>query len=66
MEEYMDLVKANRPEFEPLDMYSSGSEMDDLYMWNNGVYLSLIHILEPVSFFSRVRFGKKGLLLGLV
>ncbi|MFQ9636419.1 MAG: extracellular solute-binding protein [Eisenbergiella sp.] len=38
MEEYMDLVKANRPEFEPYDVNSAGSEMDDLFMWNNGMY----------------------------
>lgn len=38
MEKYMDLVKANRPEFEPYDVCSSGSEMDDLYMYNNGMY----------------------------
>ena len=38
METYMDLVKANRPEFEPYDVNSAGSEMDDLFMWNNGMY----------------------------
>lgn len=38
MERYMDLIKANHPEIEPYDVNSAGSEMDDLFMYNNGMY----------------------------
>lgn len=36
VEEYLDLVKETHPEMEPLDIYSSGSEWDDTYMFNQG------------------------------
>lgn len=36
MEAYMDIVKENNPELEPLDIYQAGSELDDLYMWSLG------------------------------
>lgn len=36
VEEYCDLVVANNPELEPLDICSSGSEWDDTYMFNKG------------------------------
>lgn len=36
LEEYMDLVKETHPEVEPLEMYQTGSEVDDLYMWSLG------------------------------
>lgn len=36
MEEYLQLVKDNHPEMEPLDIYSSGSNVDDLWMHNKG------------------------------
>lgn len=39
IEKYCDIVKANNPELEPIDIYSAGSEWDDTYMWSKG-YLS--------------------------
>ena len=38
LEEYMDLIKANYPEMQPLSIYSMGSEVDDTYMYFNGMY----------------------------
>ncbi len=38
MEEYLDLVAASGKGIEPLDIYSSGSEVDDLWMYYNGQY----------------------------
>lgn len=38
MEEYMDLIKANYPEMQPLSLYSMGSEVDDAYMYYNEMY----------------------------
>lgn len=37
LEEYLDLAKANTT-MQPLDVYQSGSEMDDLYMYNQGMF----------------------------
>lgn len=36
LEEYMDIVKETHPELDPIDIYSSGSEVDDVYMWSLG------------------------------
>lgn len=36
VEEYLDLVKETHPEMEPLDICSSGSEWDEVYMRNQG------------------------------
>lgn len=36
IEEFMDIVKETHPELEPFDVYQSGSEVDDLYMWSLG------------------------------
>jgi putative aldouronate transport system substrate-binding protein len=38
LERYFALVKANHPTIEPLQVYSGGSEVDDLYLYNNGIY----------------------------
>lgn len=38
MEEYMDLIKENYPEMQPLSLYSMGSEVDDIYMYYNEMY----------------------------
>lgn len=38
VEEYMDIVKANYPEMQPLSLYSMGSEVDDCYMYYNKMY----------------------------
>lgn len=38
MEAYMDIVKATHPEMEPLDIYSGGSEVDDLFMYQNSMF----------------------------
>ncbi len=38
MEEYLDLVAESGKGIEPLDLYSSGSEMDDLWMYYQGQY----------------------------
>jgi putative aldouronate transport system substrate-binding protein len=38
MERYLALVKANRPDIEPFQVYSGGSEADDLYIYNNGIF----------------------------
>ncbi len=35
-EAYLDIVKATHPEIEPLNVYSSGSEMDDCWIFNQG------------------------------
>ena len=37
MEEYLDLIKENYPEMEPIDLYSAGSEFDYLYFSNHGL-----------------------------
>lgn len=39
VEEYLDIIVANYPEMEGLDLYSSGSELDACYMWSIG-YMS--------------------------
>lgn len=36
VEAYCDIVKATHPEMETIDIYSSGSEWDDTYMFNKG------------------------------
>lgn len=38
MEEYMDLIKANYPEMQPIAVYSMGSEIDDSFMYLNKMY----------------------------
>jgi putative aldouronate transport system substrate-binding protein len=38
LERYLALIKANHPAIEPLEVYAGGSEMDDLYLWSNGIY----------------------------
>lgn len=38
MEEYMDIIKENYPEMQPLSIYSMGSEVDDAFMYFNGMY----------------------------
>ena len=40
LEEYLDLIKANYPEMEPFDLYSSGSEIDYVYFSNKGLLTS--------------------------
>ena len=37
-ERYLSIVKANHPEIEPLQIASLGSEVDDLFLYNNGIY----------------------------
>jgi putative aldouronate transport system substrate-binding protein len=37
-ERYMAIVKANYPLVEPIQITSSGSEIDDTFLYNNGVY----------------------------
>jgi len=37
-EHYLSLVKAQHPEVEPLQVSSLGSEVDDLFLYNNGIY----------------------------
>lgn len=36
VEEYCDIVKRTHPELDPIDIYSSGSEWDDTFMWSIG------------------------------
>ncbi len=38
MEEYLDIVAASGTGIEPLDIYSAGSEVDDVWMYYNGQY----------------------------
>ncbi|SHM61950.1 putative aldouronate transport system substrate-binding protein [Anaerosporobacter mobilis DSM 15930] len=38
MEEYLDLVAATGNGMEPLEIYSAGSELDDMWMYYNGQY----------------------------
>jgi putative aldouronate transport system substrate-binding protein len=38
MERYLQIIKDNYPAMEPLQMYASGSEIDDLFLMYNGVY----------------------------
>lgn len=38
MEEYLDLVVASGSGMEPLDIYSAGSELDDMWMYYDGQY----------------------------
>lgn len=38
MEEYMDIIKEHYPEMQPLSIYSMGSEVDDVFMYYNGMY----------------------------
>jgi putative aldouronate transport system substrate-binding protein len=38
MEKYMQIVKDNNPGMEPIQIYSIGSEIDDLFLMENGVY----------------------------
>jgi len=38
LERYYSIVKANNPALEPLDVAFEGSQMDDLYMYNNKMY----------------------------
>lgn len=40
VEEYCDLVLASNPDIEPIDIYSSGSEWDDTYMYSLGYQAS--------------------------
>ncbi len=36
METYLDWISENEPDYQPLDVYSAGSEMDDMWMYANG------------------------------
>lgn len=36
VEEYLDIVKETHPELEPVDIYSSGSEWDDMFQYSHG------------------------------
>ena len=38
LERYLALVKAQNPEIEPIQVSSLGSEIDDLFLYNNGIY----------------------------
>ena len=38
MERYFAIVKANNPGIEPFDTYNEGSPMDDIWMYNRGLY----------------------------
>jgi putative aldouronate transport system substrate-binding protein len=38
LERYLGLVKAQRPEMEPIQVASLGSELDDLFLFSNGIY----------------------------
>ena len=38
LEAYLDIIKKTQPNIEPLMEYSGGSEVDDLFMFNNGIY----------------------------
>jgi putative aldouronate transport system substrate-binding protein len=38
MENYLQIVKDNNPGMEPLQIYSVGSEIDDLFLMENGIY----------------------------
>jgi putative aldouronate transport system substrate-binding protein len=38
MEKYLDIVHANNPGIEPYQVYSSGSEADDLFIFNDGMF----------------------------
>ena len=38
LEKYLDAVKANVPEMEPYNVYSSGSEVDDMWLGANSLY----------------------------
>jgi putative aldouronate transport system substrate-binding protein len=38
MEKYLQIVKDNNPGMEPIQIYSIGSEIDDLFLMENGVY----------------------------
>lgn len=40
VEAYLDIVKANNPELEPLEIYSSGSEVDEIFIHYNSIYPS--------------------------
>ena len=36
METYLDWIKANEPDLKPYQVYSAGSEMDDMWMYSQG------------------------------
>ncbi|MDR1231115.1 MAG: ABC transporter substrate-binding protein [Spirochaetaceae bacterium] len=38
MERYLQIVKDNNPGMEPIQIYSIGSEIDDLFLMENGIY----------------------------
>jgi putative aldouronate transport system substrate-binding protein len=38
MERFLEIVHANNPGIEPFQVYSSGSEADDLFIFNNGIF----------------------------
>jgi putative aldouronate transport system substrate-binding protein len=38
LERYMSLIRANYPAMEPYQLNSGGSEIDDMYLYNNGIY----------------------------
>ena len=38
LEAYLDIIKKTQPNIEPLMEYSGGSEVDDLFLFNNGIY----------------------------
>ena len=38
VEEYLDIIKENYPEMQPLSIYSMGSDVDDCFMYYNGMY----------------------------
>ena len=38
IERFFAVIKANYPEIEPFDVYNEGSAMDDMWMYNQGLY----------------------------
>jgi putative aldouronate transport system substrate-binding protein len=41
LEKFMEIVHANNPGIEPFQLYQSGSEADDYYIWQDGMYSTI-------------------------
>ncbi|MDR1174909.1 MAG: ABC transporter substrate-binding protein [Treponema sp.] len=59
MENYLEIVKKNNPSIEPLDIYSSGSYMDDIFLYNHGYYYSTGSASNDFLFFDPAQSNPK-------
>jgi len=68
LEAYMDVIRANYPQMEPLEVTTGGSYIDDMFLYENGIYplkggtndfLFIRHdgTLEQCRILFQIRFG---------